>query len=339
MLNAILAGAVTLSTPWLWNGLSTVKLCVRFQCPPYFTSARLPETFKIKPRRWLDRHSGYLYSKNSLITLFPTRNTKTLSLIPPISTYSSDSLGFRKHRPNSVGSNELATKAHILALGDSYTFGSEVDDLASWPAYLERASGKVVYNAGIGSFGSAQAVAHGRAISLTMDIDTVLFSVLVDTDIKRDRWVSRHGKFWSRPVVDRNSVLMHLPVYDAKAEWEAGTTHAEAASAHSIMDYVVQRLLKIPANKHVLLLQYNSGQVYHNPLEETLEERALWAKKARAWNIPLVDTFDLLDEAKDAHSPLWIENVFISPSRAGQHHTSYGNEIVAQAILDSGVLD
>ena len=302
-------------------------------------SARLPETFQTKPKDIFDRHSGYTLSKNSLASLFfhEDGQIRNLFFVPPFFTYSADSLGFRKHRPNSVGSSELTAKANVLVLGDSFTFGSEVSDLATWPAYLERLSSKTVHNAGSGWFGSAQAVARGYAVSPTMSIDTVILSVLVDHDIKRDRWVS-HGydRGRRRPVVDRNGVLMHLPAYSVKAK-EQGIIHSEATDVDSIMDYALQRLLQIPANKHIILLQYYPNLVYA-PSKVALEEQALWVKKAKAWSIPVVDTFNMLKKAKDSHSPLWIGNALIPQGYWG-HHTSYGNEIVAQAILDSGVLD
>ena len=332
LLNVIFAGVATLSMFWLWNGFQTVQLCLRFQCPPSITSARLPENFKVKPLHSPDRHSGYSLSNNHISKLFTeglfVRNkNKDRFLIPPFFTYSTDSLGFRKHRLDSIGGSKLATKANVLALGDSFTFGDEVDDLATWPAYLERARNKTLRNAGVNSFGSAQAVARGHAISMTMNIDTVILSVLVARDLKRDQYIGPDR----RPVVDRNGVLMHLPAVGPKAK------HPGVANVHSIMEYVIQRLLRIPAHKHVLVLQYGANQVYLS-LKEAQEERALWVKKAKAWNIPIVDTFDVLRKAKASHRPLWMDQVFIPPIRSG-HHTSYGNEIVAQAILDSGVLD
>ncbi|MEA2939402.1 MAG: hypothetical protein QOC56_2906 [Alphaproteobacteria bacterium] len=46
----------------------------------------------------------------------------------------------------------------ILAVGDSYTEGWEVDDDESWPAYLEKFTGVPVVNAGVGGYGTDQIV-------------------------------------------------------------------------------------------------------------------------------------------------------------------------------------
>jgi hypothetical protein len=46
----------------------------------------------------------------------------------------------------------------ILAVGDSFTEGWEVDDGESWPAYLERMTGTPVVNGGVGGYGTDQII-------------------------------------------------------------------------------------------------------------------------------------------------------------------------------------
>jgi hypothetical protein len=55
-----------------------------------------------------------------------------------------DAQGFR---------NAPGTGADVLAIGDSHTYGNNVAVDATWPAVLQRLSGRPVYNAGIGSYG------------------------------------------------------------------------------------------------------------------------------------------------------------------------------------------
>lgn len=52
----------------------------------------------------------------------------------------------------------------ILASGDSFTFGSEVDDDQSWPAQMEREIGIPVVNAGAGGYGVDQAVLRAEQL-------------------------------------------------------------------------------------------------------------------------------------------------------------------------------
>jgi hypothetical protein len=46
----------------------------------------------------------------------------------------------------------------VLAVGDSFTEGWEVEDDESWPAYLEKLTGVPIVNAGIGGYGADQTI-------------------------------------------------------------------------------------------------------------------------------------------------------------------------------------
>jgi hypothetical protein len=56
-----------------------------------------------------------------------------------------------------------ASRDAILALGDSFTFGSEVGPGESWPAFLESMLGSPVINAGQGGYGVGQICPQRRA--------------------------------------------------------------------------------------------------------------------------------------------------------------------------------
>jgi len=55
-------------------------------------------------------------------------------------------------------------KGGIVAVGDSFTYGSEVDDSESWPAQLEAILGVPVVNAGAGGYGIDQAVLRAEQL-------------------------------------------------------------------------------------------------------------------------------------------------------------------------------
>jgi hypothetical protein len=60
---------------------------------------------------------------------------------------------------------ETALRAgHILAVGDSYTEGWEVNDAETWPAQLERLLGRAVLNAGVGGYGTDQIILRAEAL-------------------------------------------------------------------------------------------------------------------------------------------------------------------------------
>lgn len=67
-------------------------------------------------------------------------------------TWSVDEAGLRKN-----GSSPVSMQRPIVAVGDSFTFGDEVFDHATWPAHLERELGVPVLNGGVFAYGADQA--------------------------------------------------------------------------------------------------------------------------------------------------------------------------------------
>lgn len=68
----------------------------------------------------------------------------------------------RKLEPNE--SFPPAARGAILAVGDSFTYGSEVFDHESWPAYLEQKLGHPVVNGGAGGYGIDQIYLRTRQL-------------------------------------------------------------------------------------------------------------------------------------------------------------------------------
>lgn len=72
----------------------------------------------------------------------------------------------------------------ILAVGDSFTFGAEVNDAESWPAQLEVLLTKSVINAGVGNYGLDQAVLRAEELVPRYDPARLIVSFIED-DIER----------------------------------------------------------------------------------------------------------------------------------------------------------
>ncbi len=53
----------------------------------------------------------------------------------------------------------------ILAVGDSYTYGEEVNDDQTWPAYLQRLTGRRVLNGGVTGYGFDQTVLRAEQLA------------------------------------------------------------------------------------------------------------------------------------------------------------------------------
>jgi hypothetical protein len=79
-------------------------------------------------------------------------------------SFTTGEMGVRLSRTLQAGepSPSLPTGG-VLAVGDSFVFGSEANDNESWPAYLEHELGIPVVNGGTGGYGYDQAVMRGAA--------------------------------------------------------------------------------------------------------------------------------------------------------------------------------
>ena len=100
-----------------------------------------------------------------------------------------DAKSFRKN-DNGI---KLSSKK-ILAIGDSFTFGSQVDNRDTWPSCLERKTQIEVHNAGVPGYGIAQAVRRGQIISNSYGLyDAVILSIFVDSSLERAQDSYRGG--------------------------------------------------------------------------------------------------------------------------------------------------
>lgn len=72
----------------------------------------------------------------------------------------------------------------IVAVGDSFTAGSEVNDRESWPAFLERLLGRPVLNGGVGGWGTDQILLRVEQLMELLDPEILLVGFLA-SDIER----------------------------------------------------------------------------------------------------------------------------------------------------------
>ena len=74
----------------------------------------------------------------------------------------------------------------ILAVGDSFTFGYKVSDTETWPAQLEKLSGRRVINGGVDGYGIDQTFLRARHLLSRYRFSTVIFSFIPE-DIHRSQ--------------------------------------------------------------------------------------------------------------------------------------------------------
>jgi hypothetical protein len=111
-----------------------------------------------------------------------------LGWLPKSSNQWGEAITILKEGIRSNGRGELwdGTGNPILAVGDSYTFGDQVADTETWPAQLEKLSGRRVLNAGIDGYGVDQIFLRAQRLLNQYQFSTVIFSFVPD-DIRRSQ--------------------------------------------------------------------------------------------------------------------------------------------------------
>jgi len=115
-------------------------------------------------------------------------------------------------RSNGRGEVWDGTDEPILAVGDSYTFGDKVSDSETWPAQLEKLSGKSVINGGVDGYGVDQIFLRTRRFLSRYRFSAVIFSFIPD-DIRRSQMSVMFAT--AKPFFDFNDgrlTLENVPV-------------------------------------------------------------------------------------------------------------------------------
>ncbi len=241
----------------------------------------------------------------------------------------------------------------ILAVGDSTAFGDEVEDDQSWPAQLERLTGRRVNNAGVGGYGIDQIVLRSER-RLEQERYAAVVMSFVSDDVTRCAYSFRNR--WKPYFTIDNGTLALFPPPAPEVELPEsnlmvalGHSHLArfvmerefpavwARSTHRRVDHdelditgLLLARLKAQADKHetgVLLVALVGGDGDTTYTQAVLE-------KARSAGIPVLDLTGQLLQWVD--SPADRDRMF----RPHYHLSPEGNQWVAQQIgawlLDHG---
>ena len=256
-------------------------------------------------------------------------------------------------------------KYSILTVGDSFTFGSQVNNNETWPSCLERELKLSVSNAGVAGYGSAQSVRRAEYEVKNKKFDTIILGILLGEDYERDQFVFRWG--FPRPAVIQNNSIIYFEkvpsknsigtkympnrsdimniaysysqlfttIYDKILSKYIDITgmrrtekHKNAASISEIIKFTVNEFSKIDSRKKYILLQYQLHDFNDSKwVRNRLFDLAEETRfEAQKKNIKVIDTYKSIDKFLSYNNP---EKLY------RKHHTPFGNNLVCKIILEN----
>lgn len=96
----------------------------------------------------------------------------------------------------------------IVAVGDSFTAGSEVYDHQTWPAHLEQLLSRTVLNAGVGAYGTDQIVLRGEQM-LDLLRPEILIVGFLEADIARTNYSLYGGGLKPYFTIESGQLVAH----------------------------------------------------------------------------------------------------------------------------------
>lgn len=133
--------------------------------------------------------------------------------------------------------------AVIATVGDSFTFGDEVDDDATWPAQLEQVMQRPVKNGGVFGYSFAQAVLRAEAMLTTFRVDAVVASFIPD-DLSRCEYSRRYTPVPWFDFDGDGLVLRNVPIDHAAASNEPGKAWKDLLGRSALIDGVLANVAR-----------------------------------------------------------------------------------------------
>jgi hypothetical protein len=137
---------------------------------------------------------------------------------------------------NGFRNPQALTKADIVTLGDSHTFGFNVKTEDSWPYQLGRMGNKTVYNLGIGNYGISQYYyLIDKAISLRPK--HIIIGLYLANDLNDTCLLFRRLEYW-RQWARKNNINIDDCYCPACAEDEVDEAASKKTTNRSVVGYL-----------------------------------------------------------------------------------------------------
>jgi lysophospholipase L1-like esterase len=249
----------------------------------------------------------------------------------------------------------VAKRPLILATGDSYTYGAEVSEAETWPAYLQGLLRVNVANGGVIAYGLDQIVLRSERLARELRPDALVLSFIAD-DLRRNE-LSRYVGF-EKPYFAKEGnklVLQHVPVPTPPSPWQTLSFWERSLGWSVLLEMVLLRLdwpedwpydsvrvqprgagadvacllmqrvaaLSIPT---LVVAQYEDVWLANTgAMQEHRRLSAATLRCAREAGLETLDTFDAISAAR-GRDPV---NHLFAPEG---HLNAIGNQVIAETI-------
>ena len=227
-----------------------------------------------------------------------------------------------------------------LAVGDSFTFGENVDDRETWPAVLEQLTGVRVINGGVPGFGIDQTVLRAEQLHRVFAPDRIVVS-FIPLDVQRGEMsISGHPKPYFE-ITDDGLALQPAPAVAQKPMRRllARSVAAELLFSRALRpegpEYLLvhrrgvevacllmERLAALGAGGPRVVVLAQPQAPVSDPADVAIKEAVLAC--ARAEGLATLDLFPHVDAVPPAQRALLFET----------HMTPAGNRFVAARLAE-----
>jgi hypothetical protein len=253
---------------------------------------------------------------------------------------------------------EVLTRSAVLAVGDSYTDGSEVVDDETWPAQLEKLTQMRVLNAGVGGYGLDQIILNAERLLPVVKPRIVIVGIYSEAilhasyNVPKPYFVEDNGNWTlqNQPVPRvfdsaeepfyrlalSRLLSVHLVFQRFFHDWwfsKAGLHFENKPDRTSC--YLLERLQKQLASDGVaglVVLQYPGWSYVHGRPRGAHVEKVLGC--ARSLGYEIVDEFDHLSAVARQSIDMLKEHYVISPEGTFGHMSARGNKLIASLISE-----
>ncbi len=180
---------------------------------------------------------------------YPAERHPTLGYVPRPNYASTDnhwgtvvSIDADGMRRNGDGPRPAGDRV-IAVVGDSFTFGDEVDDDAAWPAQLERELQRPVVNGGVFGYSLTQSVLRAEAMLARFTVDTLVVSFIPD-DLVRSTYSRRYTPLPWFQIVGGGLVLRGVPIDHAAGGDDAGKRFKDVLGHSALLDAILANTVR-----------------------------------------------------------------------------------------------